>query len=169
MHKENRARQATFSWKQRLIRRDESVPRKPRVHADRKDVSSLARSRRSGWLISGVLVAVQIPPSLGGCSTGRLLHFCLKTSSRSLRVEVVSACFESFFSSIARCYFSSLLSNSPSCLWSLLFGTIWTMLLNWSTFKIMYRGYEEYWNVEDHLSSSLNHVKIPDFSKNLVT
>lgn len=61
-------------------------------HDDREDVSSLVCSRYSGWLISGVLVAVQIPPSLGGCSTGRLLHFCLETSSRSLRVEVVSAC-----------------------------------------------------------------------------
>lgn len=62
------------------------------LHDDREDVSSLVCSRHSGWLISGVLVGVQIPPSLGGCSTGRLLHFCLETSSRSLRVEVVSAC-----------------------------------------------------------------------------
>ena len=33
--------------------------------------------------------------SPGGCSTGRLLHFCPETSSRSLRVEVVRACHSS--------------------------------------------------------------------------
>lgn len=53
----------------------------------------LACSCHSAWLISGLLVAVQIPLPQKDASTGRLLRFCPETSSRS-RLEVVPACLE---------------------------------------------------------------------------
>ena len=85
-----------FSWNERLIGTGrETMPARTsnaeRCSPSSKRVFSRTFSCHSRWLIYRTfLVAVQIPPSLGGCSTGRLLHFCLETSSRSLaRVEVV--------------------------------------------------------------------------------
>lgn len=130
------------------------------LHDDvREDVSSLVCSRHSGWLISGVLVAVQIPPSLGGCSTGRLLHFCLETSSRSLRVEVVSACLypQSLF------FYSSSLSSSCSFLWFFFFFSFLNSFEHdeLKTYvKLLLRRYKQRWGARDTVIKHLCYYSI---------